>query len=354
MRVLPLLVAALVALTGSPLAAQPTLRATAVAGGAADAAGDTWRVRGTIGQAVAGRVTRRQFILTQGLWPTPPMAAPGIAVTATPETSPLHVYPGDKFSLVAGFTVPAGGPASFQYWAQATYPNAAPIDVLGPITLMLTPPTTAAVPLLQTVATDAPPGDHVYTLFAGTHPSAVAGQASFRYTVTLPPDGLPSLHASGADRRATARPLDGARLASGAPAGPWLAFDADGRLLLPGDVMDLRADSAVAAKDGPDTMAPEDAQSTASDLPAVVTLGAPHPNPTRTSSTVRFGLPSAGAVRLAIYDALGRRVGDLADGAHEAGWHTASVATDGLASGVYVIRLQAGDQTVTRRLTVVR
>lgn len=356
MRLLPLL--ALVLVAGAAASAQPALRASVVAGGAADATGDAWRVRATVGQAAATRVTRRQYVLTQGFWPAAASARPLLTLALTPEPSPLVVRSGGKFRFDARFTVPAGGPSAFQYWAQATYPGGTPVGVLGPITLLLTPPTTETVTLLQTVAADAPPGDHVYTMFAGTHPSEVLAQASFRYTAEAPPDHLPaSMLATETGRTMTRAGAEtrGAATRSAEATGPWLAHDVDGVLLLPGHVMDLRADSsAVAAKDSPNTMTPDASQATVVDLPAVATLGVPYPNPARAQTTVRFGLPAEGPVRLTVYDALGRRVADLADGTLAAGWHTATLATAGLAGGVYLVRLDAGDRSLTQRLTVTR
>ena len=50
----------------------------------------------------------------------------------------------------------------------------------------------------------------------------------------------------------------------------------------------------------------------------------------------------------------GREVAVVADGMRPAGAHTATVDTQALPSGVYVARLTAGAQTVTRRFTVAR
>jgi hypothetical protein len=83
------------------------------------------------------------------------------------------------------------------------------------------------------------------------------------------------------------------------------------------------------------------------------------PNPTPGAATVGFALPEASDVRLAVYDAVGRRVATLADGRYEAGrhelrWDGRSGAGLRLASGLYLVRLEAGAQTRTSRLTVVR
>ncbi|MEM6327044.1 MAG: DUF4397 domain-containing protein, partial [Bacteroidota bacterium] len=84
----------------------------------------------------------------------------------------------------------------------------------------------------------------------------------------------------------------------------------------------------------------------------VLALDAPYPNPSAGTATMAFSLADEGAVRVALYDALGREVAVAAEGTYQAGNHTASVFD--LASGVYVVRMQAEGATFTQRLTVVR
>ncbi|HEX9951980.1 MAG TPA: DUF4397 domain-containing protein [Rubricoccaceae bacterium] len=76
--------------------------------------------------------------------------------------------------------------------------------------------------------------------------------------------------------------------------------------------------------------------------------------PARGQVAVRYSLPEAGAVRLGLYDALGRQVAVLADGAHAAGSHEATLDAGALAPGLYVLRLTAAHEHLTRNVTVVR
>ena len=83
------------------------------------------------------------------------------------------------------------------------------------------------------------------------------------------------------------------------------------------------------------------------------------PNPFNPRTTIRYRLPSDGAVTLAVFDIEGRRVGTLASGARAAGWH--EVAWDGrdadgrvLGPGIYFARLEAGDRTVVTRMVMIR
>ena len=78
------------------------------------------------------------------------------------------------------------------------------------------------------------------------------------------------------------------------------------------------------------------------------------PNPVSTRGTVTYGVAEPGEATVALYDALGRQVAVLAEGAHTAGRHTADLPTADLPAGVYVVRVFAGAEAHTTRLTVVR
>jgi len=69
------------------------------------------------------------------------------------------------------------------------------------------------------------------------------------------------------------------------------------------------------------------------------------PNPFARQTTIHYELPTAGPVRITVYDVLGRRVATLVDREQAAGW---------MASGLYFARLVAGGEVRTLRLTVVR
>jgi len=88
-------------------------------------------------------------------------------------------------------------------------------------------------------------------------------------------------------------------------------------------------------------------------VPLAFALEAPFPNPFRTETTVTYTLPRAATVRLEAFDALGRRVALLAEGARSAGTHEATFDASALPQGLYLVRLTAsgpgGEQTATRR-----
>jgi hypothetical protein len=87
--------------------------------------------------------------------------------------------------------------------------------------------------------------------------------------------------------------------------------------------------------------------------PRTFMLEAPFPNPTRGATTLRYALPQAELVRITLYDALGRRVRTLVDQEQE-GRHELPIATTGLSSGTYFVRITAGRFVQTKRLVVLR
>ena len=72
------------------------------------------------------------------------------------------------------------------------------------------------------------------------------------------------------------------------------------------------------------------------------------------ASAVHVELTTIGPVRLSLLDALGRTVARLGDGAWPAGVRTVPLGARGLASGVYVVVLDAGGARLSQRVQVVR
>ena len=86
--------------------------------------------------------------------------------------------------------------------------------------------------------------------------------------------------------------------------------------------------------------------------PAAATLAA-YPNPSAGAARVALALAEAAEATVAVYDALGRRVATLHQGALDAGDHAFALPGDTLAPGVYVVTAQtAGSGGATHREAV--
>jgi hypothetical protein len=86
-----------------------------------------------------------------------------------------------------------------------------------------------------------------------------------------------------------------------------------------------------------------------------VRLTPPRPHPVRERSTLQFTVRAAQPVTATLYNVLGKPVRTLYDGVPPATQaQTLTLDADGLASGVYVLRVKGRTFTQTRRITVVR
>ena len=91
------------------------------------------------------------------------------------------------------------------------------------------------------------------------------------------------------------------------------------------------------------------------ELPETFVLKAAYPNPFNPTTTVTYGLPAAAEVRITATDLLGRRVATLVAGDMKAaGYHTVQFNAEGLASGTYLIRMEASDFVATQQVVLLK
>jgi hypothetical protein len=79
-----------------------------------------------------------------------------------------------------------------------------------------------------------------------------------------------------------------------------------------------------------------------------------YPNPFNPSTTIGYILASRAPVLLSVYNALGQQVAELVNSVEEPGIHTVTFNAGGLASGVYLCRLQVGTLVRARKLVLLR
>ena len=100
------------------------------------------------------------------------------------------------------------------------------------------------------------------------------------------------------------------------------------------------------------------AEVSAEDIPSVnptsFVLKTPYPNPFNNRSMVSFSLGNSGHANLSIYDITGREVASLVDGQMSSGEHQTVWNAEGMGSGVYFVRLEAGEFTQTKKLLLVK
>ena len=88
--------------------------------------------------------------------------------------------------------------------------------------------------------------------------------------------------------------------------------------------------------------------------PPSFALGQNFPNPFNPETSIPFSLESRQHVRLAIYDVLGREIARPVDGLREAGSHAVRFMAMGMASGVYIYRLETPGQVLTRKMVLLK
>lgn len=84
-------------------------------------------------------------------------------------------------------------------------------------------------------------------------------------------------------------------------------------------------------------------------VPLVFALEQNYPNPFNPSTTIQFTVIDNSSVTLKVYNLLGQEIATLVNEHLAAGTHTRTFDATGLASGVYLYRLQSGGNTATIR-----
>ena len=92
---------------------------------------------------------------------------------------------------------------------------------------------------------------------------------------------------------------------------------------------------------------------------AATNLALSLPNPFSGATTIRFSAPQGSWATVEVYDVAGRRVatlfdGVVRDGSDEVRWDARGGGGEGVASGIYFIRMEAGGEVVTRKSVLLR
>lgn len=88
--------------------------------------------------------------------------------------------------------------------------------------------------------------------------------------------------------------------------------------------------------------------------PTEFRLEKPYPNPFNGSTLIRFSLKKDEDIKLAVYDLSGREVALLTAGRMSSGWHSVVWDAEGIASGVYMVRLICPNDVHTAKVVLIR
>ncbi len=97
-----------------------------------------------------------------------------------------------------------------------------------------------------------------------------------------------------------------------------------------------------------------DAPEQVTPVPEEFAIRAMFPNPFNSTISVQFSTPRAETVHFAVYDLLGREVDHWNLRNVEAGLHRTMWAANGLSSGVYFLRVESNEQSITRKMILLQ
>ena len=90
-------------------------------------------------------------------------------------------------------------------------------------------------------------------------------------------------------------------------------------------------------------------------IPSQYSLTGAYPNPFNPQTTIGYALPKPSQVRLTLNNLLGHQVAVLVAGEMKsAGYHSVQISADGLASGSYLVRIEAGDFVATQQVVLLK
>lgn len=106
-------------------------------------------------------------------------------------------------------------------------------------------------------------------------------------------------------------------------------------------------------------MDPTSIERTGNTIPSSIELAQNYPNPFNPTTVIEFSLNENALVKLEIFDVAGRLVTTLVNdmmsaGTYSATWNATNMSGAAVSSGVYMYRLQVGNQVRTRAMTLIK
>ncbi|RJP74669.1 MAG: T9SS C-terminal target domain-containing protein [Candidatus Zixiibacteriota bacterium] len=226
---------------------------------------------------------------------------PSLSLTLAPVGGPIPIPPaGGSYTYLITLGNTGSSPVTAEAWCDLTKPNGQMYGpTVGPVTLTLPVGASLSRNRSQTIPAVAAPGTYWQNGYVGDYPSTIWEEDSFSFVKLAGSDG-------------------------GAEVEGW-ACTGD---LFPGE-------------------------SQTPFIPSGLTLSA-SPNPFNPTTAVSYELPAASRLNLKVYDTAGREVATLVEGWREAGSHEVTFDAAGLPSGVYLLRMQAGEYSEVMKMMLVK
>lgn len=237
-------------------------------------------------------------------------AEPLILLEVEPETDPL-IIPPDGGTFQAMITVANHfRPVFVDAWTQVRHLATGNAVTTFQIEDVRIPWNISEYVLNQTVPAIAPAGEYEYALYLGDYPWNVTAYDSFSFSKA----GIVANGGVAAFADPSLWPVD-SELLAGISERPVEVADAEG---------------------------------------GRYAVTAPYPNPFNPTTALTVSLPAAEQLSIVVYNIVGRRVAELANGRHPAGLHEFIIDGTNWASGLYFVCATVGSSTHTNKIVLVR
>ncbi len=232
------------------------------------------------------------------------IGVPNLNLTLSPIGAPIQIpASGGSFSFDVTITNSEATPTTFDGWIMQQTPSGSwQGPMLGPINLTLSAGFTLTRTRSQSVPGSAAPGTYTYRGYVGLYSTTKWDSSSFTYVKLATGNG----------------PAVGDWENSGESFEPYLTNKAG------------------------------------TEVPSEYSLGQNYPNPFNPTTNLSFSLPEAGQVNLSVYDISGKLVTTLINGYRQPGSQVVTFDGTGLASGMYVYRLQAGSFNASGKMILMK
>ena len=182
--------------------------------------------------------------------------------------------------------------------------------------------------------------------------------SSFASAVLATNNGFTNPSLAGVCRTATAcldpRPNAGSPALSGAAPISDSFFDNVAYRGAFGEALWLETWTALAANNNLGYISSVDVEEVSAELPLTVELSQNYPNPFNPSTSIEFKVNAAQHVRLSVFDVLGREVENLVNGVQPTGSYRVTFDATGLTSGMYLYRLEANGNVITKSMMLLK
>lgn len=224
-----------------------------------------------------------------------------ITVTLVPINPPIVIpASGGNFNFTTTLMNASGTSQTADLWIMTRLPNQSWYGpVLGPLNLTLTAGTSLSRMRVQSVPATAPAGEYWYEARVGDYPAVVSDTSGFAFTKS----GSGIQDSGAGDWSCTGEPFPGQSQTALLPSG-----------------LDLKA----------------------------------FPNPFNPETAISYKLQAKSQVSLKVYNTAGRLVATLVDEIEEAGQHSVTFDGSKLVSGMYFVRMQAGDFKAVQKIVLLK